>query len=361
MKILLRSILICIPLAACVQDEVETIEAKIDYPPLSYQSDFDALQLESATEITDVTEAKIMLIDILARLMSVSEIGNRLSDEISEGSAPEPVLKPGARRFEILEATSETCLNDSEDSFEVEASIWNDKDNDGIHSLGDEWSYIWNDCRSQNSVFNGVKTSTGMIDPLRKNENQSSIDTEEFENYQHTLDLQVDSLNNKSAFYQQAKFVFSRELVDDNEITTLEILPDTIMGVTSGDDLYVFKVNAATLVSNDDDSTLELNLDARYFYSEADEAGYVDLATTENLIFEYDLALTNPQSTTQLLSGGLDMTGKDSEKVSLSIATDETKLKVLLGGADGESELVDQESFFNTGEFSLVNLTGLSN
>ena len=358
MKILLRSILICIPLAACVQDDVKTIEAKIDYPPLSYQSDFDALQLESATELTDVTEAKTMLIDILARLMNVVEITNQMADEVAEGAVPDPLLKPSARVFRIIDARSDLCANSDGENSQTESLVQNDADNDNGPSVGDEWSYIWEGCEntSNNSTVTGVMSFTGMADPL--DELNSSIEIETFSDYKYTFDIQIDSLNSKSVFLQQTQFTFSR---DEDEVTTLEISPDAIMGVISDDDLYVFKVNAATLVSNDDDSTLELSLDARYFNSEADEAGYVDLATTENLVFEYDLALTNPQSTAQLLSGSLDMTGKDSEKVNLSVATDETKLKVLLGGADGESELVDQESFFNTGEFSLVNLTGLTN
>jgi len=363
MKIIIRFILICIPLAACVQDDVKPIEAKIDYPPLAAQSDFDALQEETVAEITDIDEAKTMLTDVLARLMNVVEIGNGLADEISIGSTPEPLLKPAARKFEVLAASSDLCGVDNEDLSLVEASVWNDVDNSDTASLGDEWSYIWNNCTTTNSVFNGVMTFTGMVDPLNQNEQQSSIVSDgSFDDYQYTFDAQIDSLNNKSVFFQQAKFLFSREILeDDNEISTLKILSGSIMGVISGENLYVFKINEATFISDEDDSTLSMSLDARYFDSTSDIAGYVDLKTTENLIFEYNLALNNPQNVSRLLSGNLDMTGKDNEKANLIVDSDETKLKVSLGGSDGESEVVDQSSFFDTGDFSLVNLTGLSN
>jgi len=358
MKNLLRFILICIPLAGCVQDDVKPIEAKIDYPPLAHQDDVDALQLETVAELTDVDEARVMLIDVLARLMNVVEITNQMADEVAEGTAPDPLLKPSAREFKIIDARTDLCANSDGQNSQTESLVQNDADNDNGPSLGDEWSYIWEGCEntSNNSTVTGVMSFTGMADPL--DELNSSIDIETFSGYKYSFDMQIDSLNNKSVFLQQTKFIFSR---DEDEVTTLEISPDSIMGVISDDDLYVFKINEASLVSNDDDSTLELSLDARYYYSEADEKGYVDLVTSENLLFEYDLALTNPQSTTLLLSGGLDMIGNDDVKASLSVDEDETKLKVLLSGADGSSETVDQASFFNTGEFSLVNLTGLSN
>ena len=358
MKNLLRAIFICLPLVACIHDDVQPVDAQIPYPDLEAQTAFDDVQLESAGEIADIAEAKTILSDVLSRLMNVTEIANQMADEVAAGSSPNPLFKTRARALKILDATSVHCSNaDGEDS-KTESLIQNDADNSGSPSKGDEWFYIWEGCENSanNSTVTGVMAFTGMTDPL--GELNSSLDSDEFTDYKYSFDLQVDDLNQKSVFLQNTKFIFSRKIVDDNEITTLEILPDSLMGVISGENLYVFKINNATLISDEDEMNLDLSIDARYFYSKDDASGYVDVSTIDNLVFEYDLGLTDPQNVSSLVSGSLELVGHDNETAKMALDTNVSKLKITLGS---DSESVDQSLFFENGYFSLVNLTGLSN
>jgi len=357
-KYLLYPVLL-LPLSACYHDDVEPVEAKIDYPPLAAKSDFEAAQTLSAVEL-DAENAQKILQDSLVRLMNVVEIGNHLADEIAEGSQPDPVFKPMAREFKIVEASTEGCINPETDATNTQSLIWNDEDNNNLPSKGDEWFYIWEGCESDanSSVLTGVMSFTGMVDPFNKLGNLN--DEVAFSNYQYSFDTQIDFRNGNSVYLDQTKIVFNREVVDSNEITRLSVKSGSKMGVKSGDDVYMFEINALDLTANEDNDTLELEIDSRYFDSSETINGYVDIITTEPLMFEYDLDLINPAVTAKLTSGNLELNAMNSETANLAVDEDDTQVNIMISSAD-QPETVPQTDFFDNSIFKLVNLTGLSN
>ena len=360
MKYVLLLIILCFSLLGCFHDDVQPVDAQIEYPPLAAQTNFDELQLEAVSGVADIAAAESILKDVLIRLMNVTEIANQMADEVAVGSPPNPLYKIGAREFKILDARFDLCSNVEGENTKTESLIQNDADNSGGPSKGDEWFYIWEGCENaaNNSTVTGVMAFTGMPDPL--DEIDSSLEVTNFSNYQYSFDMQIDSLNGNSTFFQSTKILFSREVENDNEKTTLEILPDSLMGVISNENLFVFKITSAIFISDEDLETVDVSFDARYFNTDDMTSGYVDVSTSVNLLFdyEYNATLASQLSLPRLKSGSLDMVGENESVAKLTVDSDVTKLKITLGS---DSKSVDQVDFFENGSFALVDLTGVTN
>ena len=354
MKYLLISLVLCLPLSGCLVDDVEPVEAKIPYPALVTETDFIALLEKSSI---DVADSQLVYSDVFVRLMNVVGIASHMADVLADGVAPNPVFKSMSREFQVLDATSDLCPIEQNENSKTSSLIWNDVDNNGQSSKGDEWYFIWEGCEnsSNNSTINGVMSFTGMTDP-NTSDNDNDFGKNPFTDYVYSFDLELSGLNENTVFFKDTKFTFS---FDGVGVATLKILPGSVMGVKSPDDIYLFSVNDATFVSDDDEDTLDINFDAQYFDSTLD--GHINVNTSDNLVFGYSWATINSEDiiiTPRLTAGTLELTAKDEKKSSLVVDSDETKLKMDVDGEDPET--IDQTEFFENedGRFSLVNLTG---
>jgi len=364
----MKKLLVIVPifLFSCVSDEPDKPEAKITYPELSSQSDFDDLLTKSEATLT-LESSKEMLFKAIARTMNIIEIANQEAGEIADSSRrPELLYKATGRAFNILAVDIKRCEPAAEesDNLNTESLIWNDKDNNNEPSLGDEWFYILEGCENQSnaSSITGVLSFTGMANPF--DTEVSEENTTGFTDHLFSYDLQIDNKNGVSAFLQDAKLTFSLDETDDNSVSKIVATTDSKLGVKSGDDLYLLNLQSMIINSNEDEGKFELELEAKMFDSTSSIDGFVSISTPEKLVFKFTpntSSLGPVFKTIELESGSLTVLGAGDTKGTLSVDSGTNKIKIEFddgsGSSSAEPELILQSEYFDTSNFSLVNLT----
>ncbi len=378
MKKIMISLLSVSALSACFHD-IETPEATIDYPVLTVQSDFDALQSNSEEAVLDEELAKQAVSDVLFRFMNIVDFANQSTALVAEAGNNAPLMyKPMARELYIEDASSEFCSSSSSTKSNNEASIWDDRDNSGNASEGDVWYYRIQNCQlKMNSAFTtGLISQTGVYELFLNDDSTQSASDGTFENYLYTLDIQIDPQNGKIAYFKNTSIDYSKP---EEEIATATILKDSLMGVIKSglqeddsDSLYLFEFESAFIKNDDDAETVEIDFSAKYYSTEL--GGYISVETSNTLKFAYTYKTmgaprdnNNPYESINLLSGKLQISTSEDSAIFTVDSSDTNNVKIIFNNDSANTESFLQSDFFNveldesnstSRTFSLVNMSG---
>jgi len=358
------SFLFSFSIVACYHDAPEKPKAQIDYPALSAQADFDELQTLDAIDLNN-DNSSLLIPQVIPRLLTVTEIANQEADIVAISSAREnPTFKAQAQSLNIVSAQNTRCDNDDNSIKNTESLIWDDVNEDGRPLFGDKWYYILENCdnKANGSSITGVYSFTGMKDPFNELDETVNDDELYFTDYSYKFDMQVSHKNGTLVFLQDTEFKYSRQLENSGaEITQLSIQAGSLLGGDSNTERFLFKINVADFISDDDEDSLTVSFDADYYDATDEINGYVNVATVDPLLISYT-RINALVTDVQLISGKLLLSDKQGNTVLLTILEDEQDAEIQFDlNADDEIdsvEKIDKQEIINNEVLTLLLLIG---
>lgn len=369
MKKIIVSMLCVSALSACFH-EIETPEPVIDHPPLSLQANFEELQKTDEALTMTAESSKQLLSDVIYHFMNSAETANQMADVVAVSDYFQPVKFNVSNAVYVENASTKFCKKVDDETANVEASIWDDRDNSQTVSAGDIWYYRLQNCQSEinSAIVTGLIKQEGIADQFLPDAN----DIVNFEHYIYTLDMQIDPQNGNIAYLKNTRLDYSRF----NEVnTTMSISPNSLMGVVHNDTqaetetAYLFEFRSGNVEQDDDNDTLTVSFAARYYQT---DTGYVDVIA-DGLVFDYSYktsdsvtwAENNPFETISLSAGTLTI-NSENETAILEVDSDSTKISTTFNNDSATTETADQVVYFRTSldvdnqassTFSLVNIS----
>ncbi len=303
-------LLLCLMLIVCSgcfhEDNNDNSELQIESPPLLLAADFDNL-LSTELLALDVDNAPTIFRSIQLRMIALADLSLKGFDDLgaSQHFANRLIAKPVARKVTILDASSEKCLQnpDNRDDKIVESNLWNDKNNDAVPSMGDEWIYVsWN-CQALDSttITNGIITYSGMASQL-------DITNTEFKNHQMALNFEISYLAGNSVLFKNTIVVFTRQA----QQASFQLTADQIGVLTDGKVSYLFKdiefsASMPYELTNNEQLIAaggqQISLSGLYY--DASLAGYIRFSSLDDYPLNYDFVPAKLSSGDMLLLGAL--------------------------------------------------------
>jgi len=351
-------LLLCLMLIACSGCSHEdnnnkdgNSELQIESPPLLLAADFDNL-LSTELLALDVDNAPTIFRSIQLRMIALADLSLKGFDDLgaSQHLANRLMAKPAARKVTILEASSEKCLqnSDNRDDKIVESNLWNDKNNDKVPSMGDEWIYVsWN-CQALDSttITNGIITYSGMGSQL-------DITNTEFKNHQMAMNFEISYLAGNSVLFKNAVVVFTRQA----QQASFQLTADQIGVLTDGEASYLFKdieFSASMpyeLTNNEQLIAIgrqQISLSGSYY--DALLAGYIRFSSLDDYPLNYDFVPAKLSSGEMLLLGAL------SHGISVSMQPDSDNTLLFTSSTESKNSKQYAWSEVVLTEFNLVQL-----
>lgn len=325
-------------------------ENQIEHPPLLLATYFDNL-LSMEPLALDLDNAPTIFRSIQLRMIALADLALKGFDDLgaSQHIADRLMAKPASRKVTILDASSEKCLQNpgNRDDKIVESNLWNDKNNDAVSSIGDEWIYVsWN-CQALDSstITNGIITYSGMG-------SQIEMTNTEFNNHQMALDFEISYLAGNSVLFKNAVVVFTRQA----QQASFQLTADQIGVITDDEASYLFKdvkfsASMPYELTNDEQLIAiggqQISLSGLYY--DASLAGYINFASLDDYPLNYDFVPAKLSSGEMLLLGAL------SHGVSVSMQADSDSL-FFTSSTDSQNHKQYAWSELALMEFNLVQL-----
>jgi len=325
-------------------------EIQIEKPPLLLATRFDNL-LSIDPLVLDVDNAPAIFRSIQLRMIVLADLALKGFDDLgaSQHIANRLMAKPAARKMTILNASSERCLQNfgNRDDKIVESNVWNDKNNDVVSSLGDEWIYVSWSCQALDSttITNGIITYSGMGSKIE-------ITNTEFKNHQMALDFEITYLAGNSVLFKNAVVIFTRQAQQAH----FQLTADQIGVITDDEASYLFKdVKFSASMPYELTSDEQLIATGRQqismigAYYDALLTGYINFSSLDDHPLNYDFVPA------KLSHGDMLMLGALSSGVFVSMQSDSDSL-LFTSSTDSQNHKQYAWSELALTEFNLVQL-----